>query len=156
MQYTHEHILMPHIQEDYAKSQSHTMLNLFRYARQLAENEGRMLWEENRQLRTLSTRLETYLLSLPAGVKRDQLLTALRTPLPAPPDGYPDTAYLNTCSHILKQRLEDVLAFLVDFPADKKEDENYQAVRQAIRNFLVENIEREDALMVASFTSKRR
>ncbi|MFA5633227.1 MAG: hypothetical protein WC997_17095 [Porticoccaceae bacterium] len=156
MQYTHEHILMPNIQDDYARSQSHTMLNLFRYARQLAEHEARMLWEENRQIEQLLARVATYLASLPESSARDDLVAELGTPLPAPDDGYPGIAYLNACSHLLKQRLEDALGFLVAFPAELKKNETYQDIRRAIREFLVDNIQREDVLMTASFTSKRR
>ena len=156
MQYTHEHILMPSIQDDYARSQSHTMLNLFRYARQLAEHEARMLWEENRQLEQLLAQVRAYLADLPESSTRDDLVAELCTPLPAPGDGYPGTLYLNTCSHILKQRLEDALGFLVAFPAERKKNEAYQDIRRTIRGFLVENIQREDTLMTASFTSRRR
>jgi hypothetical protein len=155
MQFSFESILMPKIDGDYEKSQGMTMLNLFRYTRELAEREGPMLWSEKKALVTVLEKVAAYLATVPSGDVRS-LQQDLGLPLPQAPEGYPSIEYLNSVVVLLKAKLDAALSYLVGVPKAAKADPAYRAIRQSIRDYLVDNIQRDDELMRASFTSRRR
>lgn len=154
MKFTFETVLMPAIDGDYQKSIGLTMLNLLRYSKVLVEQEGEVLWQENQALTDLLTQVQAYLETLPEAAFA-AVSAAIRAGVPAP-DGYPGVAWLNRSVALRKGQLDAALGLLVNCPAARKQEPAYQQIRQAIRQYLVDNLMREDALITAAFTSQRR
>lgn len=155
MQFTFESVLMPAIDGDYQKSIGLTMLNLFRYSKVLVEQEGEVLWQENQALTDLLAQVQTYLETLPDSAAGATVMAGIRAGVPAPA-GYPGVAWLNRSVALRKGQLDAALGLLVNCPAARKQEPAYQQIRQAIRQYLIDNLLREDALIAAAFTTRRR
>jgi hypothetical protein len=158
IRWSFEAFVMPDLDDEYAISVAHTIRNLLSHVALRIRLEGPALDEHRRELRALLARIRDHAASsdveplqgLPA-----ELDEALRAD---GPDDRPVPGVIDLGEKVVALRwaLDRALHALQAARGELGEDEEYVAVRQAIRECLARHLLRENEWMEPAFSGRRR
>lgn len=157
---TYEEYVLPEVEEPYARSLGLTIANLLRLVKLRIEQEGPLLYEDNRDLRETLAEVADYLSSAQPIRDRfseslEEIQEVLRRQFRA--DGaYPTLESVDAEATALRWPLVRAIRVLEGDRAELGQQEDYQSVRARIRQYLRRSIEREGNLIVPAFTGERR
>lgn len=150
----------PEVRSPFGSSVLMTVENLLRHVKLRVGSEAQIVAEDNTDLeevlRTVLDRLgdDSELANASANAA-----AAVREALDAGSRAEPDKAtleQLNARSLALREALDSLLHALSSVRARFRDAPAYRDCRQAIRNYLARQLEREDALITPAFTGGRR
>lgn len=153
-----EELVVPELEDPYAVSVAHTIVNLLRHVALRVELEPPALFAGNQELRALLGEVAAYARasgsSRLAGIPPD-----VQEALDASADGasgYPSASRLADDATTLRWALDRSIRALQDARADLGGTDGYAEVRRRIREVIARQLEREATWVVPAFSGVRR
>jgi len=142
----------PSLKDLTGRSAMATIRHLLRLVKVQIELEGQILTDDIAALRALLPRVRDYLASLEggSGSEPEKIDNAL-TPAASDPTRYRTPDSLAEETAVLRECLYHTLRYLQGLRDARGEDEDYKAIRAAIRDYMVWQIAEEDKLIAPAF-----
>lgn len=156
--WTYDEHILPAVEGELPKSLALTVSNLLRHVALRLEHEEPALVEDNAELRALMGAIANYIAGLPeAPAALAALLGDVRQAAkPCPMEGYSGLPSLTDVAQGLRKVLDEALTALQAQRGTLGADPAYQALRQAIRDYLNHQLARQSTWIQAAFTLDRR
>jgi len=157
--WTFEEYIAPETTSPYAQSLALTMKNLLRHVLLRVQLEGDLLFADNRELRALLERIVRFIANRQqpdkfADVRAEIQVVLGKTYYGA--DVYPSVARLVDEATDLRWALTHAITALQAARSVLGDEPEYQALRQAIRDYLGHQLEREGRMIEPAFIDQRR
>lgn len=135
------------------KSAAATIRHLLRHVRTRIEVEGKVLTADIRALKAVLAETRAYLAARPIAGSPDviQRIDAAVEQEAAASDDYLGLNELAGLAGPLREALYQALKLLSASAAERGDDVDYCAIRQRIRDYMVEQVEQEDRLIAPAF-----
>lgn len=153
-----EEVIVPELQDAYAVSMGHTIVNLLRHLSLRVQLEGPALYEGNRELRSVLADVRA--------VARRSTLPEVRGLVPVvsdalestsrDPEGYPSVVELTEDAVVLGTCLDDCVRVLQWAARSEGADVEQTRVRRRIRDCLAAQLARESTWVEPAFRGSRR
>ncbi|WP_313806888.1 hypothetical protein [Sphingobium sp.] len=136
-----------------ARSALATIGHLLRHVALRVEDEGQLLADDIGALQDLLARLHDYLDAAGDGTQAAEISQALKRAR-LEKGRYPSLRMMADSAMILRQSVQDALAYLQQERATRGEDQAYLAARTSIRDYLAYQVRAEAALIHPAFEDK--
>jgi len=151
---TLDQVIKPQLSDKVARSAAQTAGHLIRFVMRRAESEGQSLFDELGVLRELLSAQRVYLDSIahiPSATEQVAKLNELLGVPSTVEPGYVSAKMLAEHVSKLREGLYANHAFFISIRDECKDDKGYAAIRDAIRDYIVRDINEESKVIDLSF-----
>lgn len=153
-----EEVIVPELQDAYAVSMGHTIVNLLRHLCLRVQLEGPALYVGNRELRSVlsDVRAVAAHAASPEVTALVQTVSDALVSTTRDPDDYPSVADLTEDAVVLGTCLDHCIRVLQQAARSSGADEEQTRVRRRIRDCLADQLTRESTWVEPAFRGTRR
>ena len=153
---THEEVIRPALATTLERSASATISHLLRHVALRIEVEGQLLADDIATARKTLAAVSDYLAALGGGEAdaRRRAIGELLDRRFRPADVYPTLTSMAEEAGAFRQAVSDSLGYLQGIRSAQAHDPRYQAIRDTVRSYVIEQIRREGELIEPAFAGQ--